>query len=51
VIADDEGPLVRDLGSTNGTFVNNQRLRGPRRLRDGDIVRVGENTQLKVRIG
>ncbi len=33
--------LVEDLGSTNGTFVNNQRIvRTP--LRDGDLLQVGE---------
>lgn len=29
---------IRDLGSTNGTFVNYKRLRGPIRLYDGDII-------------
>jgi len=29
---------IRDLGSTNGTFVNYKRLRGPVRLYDGDII-------------
>jgi FHA domain len=33
---------VEDLGSRNGTFVNGDRLRGRRRLRGGDVVRVGE---------
>ncbi len=37
----DDGHTVRDLGSTNGTFVNDRRLAGPTRLRDGDYVRVG----------
>lgn len=32
--------LVRDLGSHNGTFVNDQRV-GEARLRDGDEVRIG----------
>ena len=43
---------VTDLGSTNGTFVNNQRLpaSGTHRLGDGDIVRLGSETQFKVRI-
>src|SRR5690606_17222944 len=32
---------VRDLGSTNGTFVNGERLRGEVMLNTGDNVRVG----------
>jgi hypothetical protein len=33
---------IVDLESTNGTFVNEQRLAGPVRLSDGDVVRVGQ---------
>jgi len=33
---------VRDLGSSNGTFVNGERLVGERRLRAGDEICVGE---------
>lgn len=32
---------VEDLGSTNGTFVNEQPISGPRNLNPGDRVRVG----------
>lgn len=32
---------VEDLGSTNGTFVNDERLAGPSRLQRGDRLRVG----------
>ncbi len=32
---------VRDLGSTNGTFVNGQRVEGERALRPGDRIDVG----------
>jgi len=35
-----------DLGSTNGTFVNGERIDGRRRLRDGDVVKIGE-TELR----
>ena len=37
------GPVVRieDMGSTNGTYVNDQRISGPRRLRSGDRFQVG----------
>jgi pSer/pThr/pTyr-binding forkhead associated (FHA) protein len=38
-----EGPdyVLADLGSTNGTLVNGQPI-GERRLRDGDVIRIGE---------
>ena len=32
---------ISDLGSTNGTFVNGERIDQPRALRDGDEVRIG----------
>jgi hypothetical protein len=37
-----DGVWVSDLGSTNGTFVNGVKLNSPRKLRSGDVVRVGE---------
>jgi hypothetical protein len=36
------GFLIRDLDSTNGTFVNDEKLKGPRPLRPGDRIRIGE---------
>ncbi len=33
--------FVEDLGSTNGTFLNGERVSAPRPLRAGDQVRVG----------
>src|SRR3954470_17751848 len=36
-----EGPAVEDLGSTNGTFVNGERITGVRVLADGDVVAFG----------
>jgi pSer/pThr/pTyr-binding forkhead associated (FHA) protein len=39
--------LIEDLGSTNGTFVNDQRLTAARSLRDGDRLRCGK-TRLEV---
>ena len=35
---------VEDLGSTNGTFVNDQRLASPAMVQPGDRVRVGTTT-------
>lgn len=35
---------VEDLGSTNGTFVNDRKTVGATPLRDGDTVRVGSTT-------
>lgn len=39
---DDFSVHVRDLGSTNGTFVNDQRVRGEVLLNSGDRIRVGK---------
>jgi len=39
---------LEDLGSTNGTFINDERLAEPARLQRGDKVKVG-NTVLEVR--
>jgi len=33
--------LVRDLGSTNGTFVNGERLEADRVLKDSDVIKLG----------
>ncbi len=35
------GHVVSDLGSTNGTFVNGQQVKGRRALGPGDIIRIG----------
>src|SRR3954452_18710274 len=36
-----DGATVTDLGSTNGTYVNDQPIEAPRTLRPGDRIRVG----------
>jgi RND superfamily putative drug exporter len=36
--------VVEDLGSTNGTSVNGERIKGPTELRSGDRIRVGTTT-------
>lgn len=40
------GYLLEDLGSTNGTFVNGERLVAPRVLNHGDVIGLGENVTL-----
>lgn len=35
------GAVIRDAGSTNGTFVNGQRLGGPIALKPGDVIQIG----------
>src|SRR5258706_2259489 len=35
--------VLKDLGSTNGTFVNRERLNQPRRLVNGDDIRIGQH--------
>jgi FHA domain len=41
------GVWVEDLGSTNGTFVNGDKVKRKRRLRAGDAVRIGQ-TELRL---
>ena len=40
-----EGPVVviEDLGSTNGTYLNDSPLSGPQPLHDGDRIRIGDS--------
>jgi hypothetical protein len=38
--------VLEDLGSTNGTYVNGQRLMGPHVLRQGETILLGENVSL-----
>jgi hypothetical protein len=40
------GYTLEDLGSTNGTFVNGQRLTGARPLAGGDMIGLGETVTL-----
>ncbi len=40
---DDEGFVVEDLRSTNGTYVNGQQISQPTRISPGDVVRVGRS--------
>jgi hypothetical protein len=44
--------LLTDDNSTNGTFLNDERISGrPRILRDGDSIRIGSHTTIRVEIG
>lgn len=45
------GFILEDLGSTNGTFVNGQRLMGPHVLRPGEVIMLGENISLAFETG
>jgi pSer/pThr/pTyr-binding forkhead associated (FHA) protein len=42
-----EGAWVDDLGSTNGTFVNDKRLKRAQLAKAGDVIRIGA-TELQV---
>jgi hypothetical protein len=42
-----DGVWLEDIGSTNGTYLNGIRLKHPKRLTPGDLVRVGE-TELTI---
>jgi predicted component of type VI protein secretion system len=41
ILVEERSASIEDCGSTNGTFVNDQRITGRRELKDGDRIRVG----------
>ncbi|MCE9670267.1 GGDEF domain-containing protein [Myxococcus stipitatus] len=41
ITATREGVRIRDAGSTNGTFINDELVEGERELRNGDLVKIG----------
>jgi hypothetical protein len=42
----DDSVFVEDLGSTNGTFLNGERISAPQQLRLGDVITLGENVSM-----
>jgi hypothetical protein len=44
------GYTMEDLGSTNGTFINGQRLTGARPLSSGDVIGLGETVTLSYEV-
>jgi predicted component of type VI protein secretion system len=43
-----DGYMIEDLGSTNGTFINGQRVTGSKLLRPGDSLGLGETVVLEL---
>jgi pSer/pThr/pTyr-binding forkhead associated (FHA) protein len=37
----DDGWMLEDMGSTNGTFVNGFEVRDATNIKDGDVIRIG----------
>ena len=48
IYRDADAVWLRDLGSSNGTFLNDERVAGPVRLQAGDRVRLGAATELRL---
>ncbi len=46
ILREAEGFYVEDLGSTNGTFVNGQRVTSPLLLYHGDTIEMGKSSRL-----
>jgi two-component system cell cycle response regulator len=41
ILTTEKNVIIHDLGSKNGTYVNNQRLEAPKELVKGDIIKIG----------
>jgi hypothetical protein len=41
---------IEDLGSSNGTFVNQERLHGSKPLKDGDVIQLGDTVILSYKL-
>jgi len=48
LVAQENGMVLHDLGSTNGTYVNGRRITAPTELRRGDTIQLGK-TVMEVR--
>lgn len=48
LVAQENGLMLHDLGSTNGTYVNGRRVTVPTKLRRGDTIQIGK-TVMEVR--
>jgi len=48
LVAGENGMVLHDLGSTNGTYINGRRVTAPTTLRRGDTIQVGK-TVMEVR--
>lgn len=47
IVLTEDGFVISDLGSVNGTFVNGARIQAPTPLRDADRIRLGPLTMVK----
>ena len=41
LIAQDKKVMIQDMGSTNGTYVNDEQIQGELQLRNGDLIKIG----------
>lgn len=46
LVVQESGYVIEDMGSTNGTFVNGQRVSTPLLLRGGEVIALGEGVVL-----
>ena len=45
-----DGAIVEDMGSTNGTWVNNRQLTGPHRLAPGDVIELADSIAFRFEV-
>lgn len=48
LVSQEDGMMLHDLGSTNGTYVNGRRVSAPTMLKRGDTIQVGK-TVMEIR--